>query len=300
MKFDLHMHSEQSSDGQLTVDELLDMAESKGLETIALCDHDSIAKVREIMAKGKERGIEVLPAIEITTNYKDSGVHLLGYGIDLDDPWICSLQAQSEKIMEDAFHTRVLKVTGKYGIDVDEEDIIRRAAGKNPWFTLMDTIFADPRAQEIEELHPYLKGGDRSDPAPVNFFWDKCQNGSDLYVPVEYPDLLDSIARVKEAGGVPIIAHPFKTFYHDEESLKEVQEGGAMGLEAYSNYHTTEQIEWYKDYAKEHGLLITCGSDFHGEKKPSIEMGEYHMSEDGTCYLEALKAAMEQMHKEQE
>ena len=84
MKFDLHMHSEQSSDGQLTVDELLDLAESKGLETIALSDHDSVAKVREIMAKGKERGIEVLPAIEITTNLGDSGVHLLGYGIDLD------------------------------------------------------------------------------------------------------------------------------------------------------------------------------------------------------------------------
>ncbi len=297
MKFDLHMHSEQSSDGQLSVDELLAMAKEKGLDTIALCDHDSVAKVREIIQKGKEQGIEVLPAIEITTNLGDSGVHLLGYGIDLDDPWITSLEAQADKIMNDAFHTRVVKVTGKYGIDVDEEDVIRRAAGKNPWFTLMDTIFADPKAQEIEELRPYLKGGERSDPAPVNFFWDKCQNGTDLYVPVEFPDLLDSIARVRAAGGVPIIAHPFKTFYHNEEALQKVQEAGAMGLEAYSNYHTPEQIEWYKDYANQHGLLITCGSDFHGEKKPSIEMGEYHMEEDGTKYLEALKKAMEQMKK---
>lgn len=297
MKFDLHMHSEQSSDGQLTVDELLDLAESKGLETIALSDHDSVAKVREIMAKGKERGIEVLPAIEITTNLGDSGVHLLGYGIDLDDPWIKSLEAQADKIMKDAFHTRVEKVTQKYGIDVDEEDVIRRAAGKNPWFTLMDTIFADPRAQEIEELHPYLKGGERSDPAPVNFFWDKCQNGTDLYVAVEFPDLLESIQKVREAGGVPIIAHPFKTFYHNEKALRKVQEAGVMGLEGYSNYHTPEQIEWYRQYANDHGLLITCGSDFHGEKKPSIEMGEYHMTEDGTRYLEALKAAMEQMKK---
>lgn len=297
MKFDLHMHSEQSSDGQLTVDELLDMAEEKGLQTIALSDHDSVAKVREITEKGKERGIEVLPAIEITTNLGDAGVHLLGYGIDLDDPWILSLEAQADKIMKDAFHTRVQKVTGKYGIDVDEEDIIRRAAGKNPWFTLMDTIFADPRAQEIEELHPYLKGGERSDPAPVNFFWDKCQNGSDLYVPVEFPDLLESIRKVKEAGGVPVIAHPFKNFYHNEEALQKVQEAGAEGLEAYSNYHDPEQIAWYRQYAKDHGLLITCGSDFHGEKKPSIEMGEYHMTEDGTHYLEALRAAMKQAEK---
>lgn len=297
MKFDLHMHSEQSSDGQLTVDELLDMAEEKGLQTIALSDHDSVAKVREITEKGKERGIEVLPAIEITTNLGDTGVHLLGYGIDLDDPWILSLEAQADKIMKDAFHTRVQKVTGKYGIEVDEEDIIRRAAGKNPWFTLMDTIFSDPRAQEIEELHPYLKGGERSDPAPVNFFWDKCQNGSDLYVPVEFPDLLESIRKVKEAGGVPVIAHPFKTFYHNEEALQKVQEAGAEGLEAYSNYHDPEQIAWYRQYAKDHGLLITCGSDFHGEKKPSIEMGEYHMTEDGTHYLEALRAAMKQAEK---
>ena len=71
--------------------------------------------------------------------------------------------------------------------------------------------------------------------------------------------------------------------------LKILFESGVDGIEAYSNYHTPEQNAYYENLAKEHHLLITCGSDFHGEKKPSIEMGEYGLEKDGSVWLEQFK-----------
>lgn len=291
-KFDLHMHSGYSSDGQLSCGQLVQMAKETGLETIALCDHDSMKGVREITEIAEGEGIEVLPGIECTTDMDGYSVHLLGYGCDADDPYLSGLSEMMEARSAAAFGKRVARLEEKYGIHVDREDILKRANGKNPWFTLIDTILLDPKIQAHPDFQPYLPGGNRCDPAPVNFFWDCCQKGSDLYVHVETPDFFDSIDRIHKAGGVAVIAHPFSTFFHEEERLQQAIEHGIDGLEAYSNYHTPEQTEWYRDFAGKHNLLITCGSDFHGEKKPNIRMGEYGMSEDGTCYLEALKEAM--------
>lgn len=292
VQFDLHMHSEISPDGQLSLEQLVNMAKDKGLDVISLTDHDSTAGVEEITRIAREKGIEVIPGIECTTDFDGDNVHVLGYGVNLDDEYLNSLAALLAKKAADCFGQRIDKLEAKYPIHVDRQDVIRRANGKNPWFTLIDTILLDPAIQNHPDFAPYLPGGDRCDPAPVNFFWDKCQRGSDLYVDAGYPDFYETVKKIQEAGGVAIIAHPFKTFFKNEEKLEKAIQAGVIGLEAYSNYHNDEQTGWYLDYARKHNLLVTCGSDFHGEKKPSIEMGEYHMHEDGTKYLQALKEAM--------
>ena len=150
-------------------------------------------------------------------------------------------------------------------------------------------MFNDPRYQDIPDFKDYIPGGKRSDPAPVNFFWDKCQYGSDLFVYVPMPDFVESVQRIHEAGGLAIVAHPFNTFYKNDEMFKVLLDAGVDGIEAYSNYHTPEQNVYYEKLAKEHHLLITCGSDFHGEKKPSIQMGEYGLDKDGSLWLEQFK-----------
>lgn len=292
--FDLHMHSEYSSDGQFDCKSLVQIAKEAGLKTIALADHDTMKGVREISEAAALEGIDVLPAIECSTDYDGFSVHVLGYGCQIDDPYFAALQQKQEKLSSEAFGKRIDKLEKKYGIHVDRDDILKRANGKNPWFTLIDTILTYPEIQNHPDFQPYLPGGERSDPAPVNFFWDKCQKGSDLYVHVPVPDFFETIKKIHASGGTAIIAHPFTTFFKQEERLQKALDAGIDGLEVYSNYHTPEQIAWYKDYAQKHGLLITCGSDFHGEKKPSIRMGEYHLEEDGSQYLQALKEKMQQ------
>lgn len=177
----------------------------------------------------------------------------------------------------------------KYGVEIDEEAILKEANGKNPWFVMCTHMFNDPRYQDIPDFKDYILGGKRSDPAPVNFFWDKCQYGSDLFVYVPMPDFVESVQKIHEAGGLAIVAHPFTTFYKNDEMLKILLDSGVDGIEAYSNYHTPEQNVYYENLAKEHHLLITCGSDFHGEKKPSIQMGEYGLNSDGSLWLEQFK-----------
>ena len=144
----------------------------------------------------------------------------------------------------------------------------------------------------IEDFKDYIPGGKRSDPAPVNFFWDKCMPGSDLYVKAYNPDFKMTIQKIHEAGGLAIVAHPYQTFYEHEERLQYALDCGIDGLEAYSNYHKPFHNTYYEDFAHKHNLLITCGSDFHGEKKPSIRLGEYGLTKDGTSFLETFLQAL--------
>lgn len=283
--FDLHMHSCYSLDGQFTPEELVEIADKKGLKVIALSDHDCVNGVPEMISFGQKKGIQVIPAIECSTIFHGYDVHLLGYGLDIHNPYFTSLQDCLKELNKDVFHIRIQKMIEKYGVEIDEEQVLRDSHGENPWFLMCTQLFTDPRYQEIEDFKDYIPGGKRSDPAPVNFFWDKCTMGNDLFVPVNNPDFIESIDLIHKAGGLAVIAHPFRTFYKQEDFLQEAIDGGIDGIEAYSNYHTPEQCLYYEEYAKAHNLLITCGSDFHGEKKPSIQMGEYGLEKDGSLFL---------------
>ena len=291
--FDLHMHSNYSADGQLSAQELIQMAKEKELKIVALSDHDTIAGVNEMIEAGKKEGIRVIPAIECSTKLGHYDVHLLGYGIDTTDPYFTNLQKKLKEKSSDIFHQRVEKLRKKYGVEIDEEQVIRDSKGKNPWFLMMSQLFEDPRYQDIEDFQDYLKGGKRCDPAPVNFFWDKCGYGSDLYVENSNPDFAESVKKIHEAHGIAIVAHPFKTFYKNEEMLQKLLESGVDGMEVYSNYHNPEQIAFYEAFAKENNLLITCGSDFHGILKPTIEMGEYGLKKDGQAFIQAFLERLE-------
>lgn len=280
--FDLHMHSAYSKDGEYPPHELISIAKKANLQVVALCDHDSIQGVNEMVNAGNNENIWVIPGIECSTLFKGNECHLLGYGIDLNEPYFKELTAKINQLTHDAFHQRVVKLLNKYPIEIDEEKVIKDANGKNPWFNMMNDIFSNPKYQDIEDFKDYLPGGKRCEPAPVNFYWDKCLPGTDLYVRVEYPSLEDTVKKIHEAGGIAILAHPFKTFYQNEELLNQAIEAGIDGLEVYSNYHETCHNEYYEQFAFNHKLLVTCGSDFHGKNKPAIKMGEYGLTKDGS------------------
>lgn len=290
--FDLHMHSDYSNDGEYTPKQLIECAKQKGLTTIALSDHDCMKGIDEMIALGAQAGIRVIPAMEFSTRFNDDfECHLLGYNFDYHQPYFTTLQAKQKKIFDEAFHERVRKLESVYPVKIDKEQAIKDSGDKNPWFLMCLRMFE--QYPEIEDFKDYIPGGKRCDPAPVNFFWDKCQKGSPLHVKVETPDFKETIRLIHEAGGIAVLAHPFNAFYHNEINLQKAIEFGIDGIEAYSNYHTPEQNEYYEQYAKEHGLIITCGSDFHGKNKPSIQMGEYGYTKDeGQEILDAFLAKL--------
>lgn len=273
--FDLHMHSNYSADGEFTPKELIQIAKDRHLKCVALSDHNCMLGVDTMIEEGKQAGIQVIPAIEFSTLFQpDIECHLLGYHFDYHKDYFTTLHEQTQKLSDDAFLLRVKKFKETYHIDFDEEKIIKDSNGENPWFMLCDTIFNDSKNADIEDFKDYRAGGKRSNPAPVNFFWDKCQKGSPLYVHVEYPSFKDTVQLIHDAGGIAVLAHPFATFYQKEALLDLAVSYGIDGIEAYSNYHEPKHNHYYADYAKKHNLLITCGSDFHGKHKPSIHMGD--------------------------
>lgn len=294
-QFDLHMHSCYSSDGELTPKQLIEQAEQAGLQLVALSDHDCVLGIDAMRQAGIKAGIEVIPAVEFTTLFdEDIECHLLGYGFDYKQPYFQMLHETTQQKMQAAFHQRVQKLEAVYPVHIDEQQILRDAQGENPWFLLCERMFQAPENAGIEDFAPYRKGGSRDDPAPVNFFWDKCQKGSPLHVHVDYPAFAETVRIIHEAGGLAILAHPFQTFYEREDRLEKAIICGIDGLEAYSNYHEPKHNAYYARYAKEHALLITCGSDFHGKHKPSIMMGCYgkvdHKEDILRQFLHALEA----------
>ena len=274
--FDLHMHSAYSNDGEFTPSQLIEMAAGKDMEAVALSDHDCMLGIDEMIEAGKKAGIKVVPAIEFSTLFEgEFECHLLGYGFDYKQDYFQNLHTYVKQLMNDAFHTRVEKLENYYSIKIDEKKILEDSKGENPWYLMCQRMFQDPANAHIEDFKEYRPGGKRSQPAPVNFFWDKCQKGSPLYVYVKFPAFRETVKRIHDAGGIAVLAHPFNNFYQREDMLKLAIESGIDGIEAFSNYHDAKQNAYYERYAKEHGLLITCGSDFHGKLKPTIEMGKY-------------------------
>lgn len=275
-KLDFHMHSNYSSDGEYSCEQLIHIARERGLEYIALCDHDQVVGVKQMQNEGRKYGIHVIPGIECSTLFDgEFDCHLLGYGIDVNASYFQTLHDRVKQLMEDAFYERVRKLETTYGLSFDIQKILTKAKGKNPWFALCDEMFQDPKNATIKDFKPYIQGGERSDPAAVNFYWDKCQKGSPLYVRVEFPSFQESVKEIHKAGGIAVLAHPFQHFYNNEKRIEQAISFGIDGIEVYSNYHSPKQIAYYHEIAKKYHLLATCGSDFHGSLKPSIKMGEY-------------------------
>lgn len=274
--FDLHMHSIHSRDGEKKEEELLEIALNKGLDLIALCDHNSVKGVETLIRLGKEVKIEVVPGIECDTLFEGYEVHVLGYDIDSKNEYFNKLEDEINKKMIASNKERMVLLNKVHGLQIDIDYMMKLCEGHlNPFMLVVDTLLEDPLLQDLPLLLPYRKGGSRSDTPNVNFYHDLCSVGTPCYVKVDYPSLEETVGHIKKAGGFAIIAHPFRNFYKQDELLERALKQGIVGLEVFSNYHTKEQREYYLQFAKNHNCVITCGSDYHGIFKPSIEMGDY-------------------------
>lgn len=284
--FDFHMHSNVSRDGEYTPTQLINMAKDKGLQYVALCDHNNYLGIDEMIEEGKKAEITVIPAIEFDTMFEGHEVHLLGYNIDYHDAYFKNLAKHIDTIMDDAMAERFAKFRENYGVQIDEKEVYAKTPeGENPFFTLVSLMLNDPANKDIADFQDYLSGGKRCDPSVVNFYWDHCSAGTKNYVEVAYPDFKKTVDIIHKTGGIAVLAHPWKTFYQKETLLNKAIAYGIDGIEAYSNYHEPLHNEYYETFCREHDLLITCGSDFHGRKKPNIQIGEYGYHKDNATQI---------------
>jgi len=277
MRIDLHMHSHYSCDGEFSPTELAVMAKEKGLDMVALCDHDSFEGVKEMMEAGKNNGVKVIPAIELTAQINEDITHILGLNINPDSTRFSRHKENFENIERNSTSELIKMFQKEFDFAVDFDEMLERCNnaiyGLVP---LVEELIRNPRYHKYDLVKPYLPGGERGDVALTNFYIDNCLKGGKFYIPLAIVSYQDIIEQIHQDGGIAIIAHPFNNFYQNYEYLDAMKKAGIDGIEAFSNYHNHEQNAWYYKYTKENGLLVSGGSDFHGAFKPTIQMGEFN------------------------
>lgn len=277
---DLHIHSNHSADGELTVQEIVAISKKLGLTTIAITDHNCVTGIEAAIDCGKQLNIEVIPGIEIDCVYRSVNLHLLGYYIDWEDKAFVELTQYLHE-QEMAAFPQMIKNLEDVGIKADADEIVKHAAGKVPCGELIaEVLLGKDNAKENPKLRPYLAGGERSNMPYLNFYRDFFAQGKAAYVPIRYMQLQEAIELVKKSHGIPVIAHPGDNLKNNLGMIDEIIHEGILGIEVFSNYHTPEQIQYFNDKAKVNKLQITCGSDFHGKNKPGISIGACH------CHIE--------------
>ncbi|MCK4746458.1 MAG: phosphatase, partial [Bacteroidales bacterium] len=178
----------------------------------------------------------------------------------------------------DAF-SEMIENLGKLGMHVEGNEVLEKANRKPPSPELIAEVLLSNPGGSSEQLEPYMKGGYRSDNPYLNFYLDFFAQGKPAHVKISYMDFKEAVDLVLGNGGIPIVAHPGFNYKGKEENASALLDMGAAGLEVFNNYHDRAQIDYFATLVQQKNALMTCGSDFHGKNKPSIEIGNYNFEE---------------------
>lgn len=258
---DLHTHS-TCSDGTYSVEELMDYAYAKNLSAIALTDHDTVKGLERADKYVKENypDMEFVPGIEFSTVNEGKDVHIVGLYVDYTDKEFLDT-------IDSMMNSRIQR-------NVKMCDKLRNEAGIDISYEVLAEMFPKTVITRAHFAKYMLEKGYVSSKQEVfdRFIGDDCP----YYIPRENITPEMAIEAIVKNGGVPILAHP--VLYHMSDAKLEALvvrliDAGLAGLEAiYSTYEAYEERQM-KELAQRHGLLISGGSDFHGDNKPSIDLG---------------------------
>lgn len=255
---DLHTHSTES-DGTLTPQELMQLASDIGLSAIALTDHDTVGGLSKAKPVAESLGIELVPGIELSTDYNGTEVHMLGFYIDDTNP------AFLKKLQEfiDSRNLRNEKMAfllQKEGFSITLEDLYREYP---------DSVITRAHFARYLVEHGYVK--DR-DTVFRKYLGDNCR----CYVPREKITPFEAIDLIHLGGGLAFFAHPILCHMNHDRLrffVRDLKEAGLTGMEAVYSMNSPGDERNMKKLAQEFDLLISGGSDFHGENKPYIHLG---------------------------
>lgn len=273
MRTDLHLHSDFSLDGEFSPEELAKICSRHGVTRASLTDHNCVRGTRRFMEAARQEGIQAVAGTELDCICREVDLHLLGYGVDVHD---VRYREAEEEILEQKRETsrERVRILREMGIRFEESRVWQLARdGIVTGEMIAEAALADERNRNLSLLEPYRPGGARAENPYVNFFWDFCSQGKAAFLPIRYPSFEKACRLIRETGGAAVIAHPANTVGRREELIQYMAQQGAEGLEVFSSYHNSGDIQYYRKLAKQYGLVMTAGSDFHGKTKPSVQPG---------------------------
>lgn len=254
---DLHTHS-LKSDGSMTPAEVVREAKKAGLAAIALSDHDTVDGLPEAIAEGEKIGVEIIPAIEFSVQSKTE-THILGYFIDYTNPKLIQMLKEVVDLRIERNHVTAQRLN-ELGFDITLEEV--RALAPNNF---------------VGRAHFARVLMDKGYTESVKEGFDKYMSvGKYAYCEKQRLTARNAVELITECGGISFLAHPHLTKLSDnelKEFLLELKSYGLCGVEGYYTDYTPEMQEKYQNMAKELGLLISGGTDFHAAMKPHISIG---------------------------
>ncbi|MBC9944497.1 PHP domain-containing protein [Leucobacter sp. cx-328] len=271
--FDLHTHS-VFSDGTTRPSEIAADVAALGLSGFALTDHDTIDGWEEAREAAAMHGIDFLPGIEITTKFAGRSPHLLGYGISPDDDELFDALA----VVRRARLTRASKMV----------DLI-----KKDFAITWEDVLGSEDARTVGRPHiadALVRAGYFVDRSAV--FAELLYPGSPYYIGTLAMDTAEAIRLVREAGGVPVIAHPAANRQSEAIPLADLAALAAAGLWGIELDHPENRAEWIPELrvgSAEIGLIPTGSSDFHGAGKPN-RLGDFTTPETTVAAIRKMTA----------
>lgn len=244
-RIDMHMHSTYS-DGIRTPAELINMAKTKGIASLALTDHDSIEGFPELSAAAGPAGVEVMTGVELSCEFNGKDLHVLGYGVDPGNTALQALLREFRGARERRGERIVEKLAGQ-GVHIDMARVMAKAG-----------LGALGRPHIAEAL---VEAGYVTDHAQA--FARYIGEGCAAYVDKYKMQPAQAVASIHAAGGLAFIAHP-GYYMEDFDAFLRLLDEGFDGVEVFHPYHIPPVITRLLALARDRGLLISGGSDFHG------------------------------------
>ena len=269
---DLHVHS-SCSDGTWSPEEIVSRSADLGLGAVSIADHDSIGATESSMAAGSRADTEIVPGVELSATHGGSDVHVLGYFFDAS----CAAFRDFVSFLKEERRKRAARIVGKLngmGLDLSMDHVLGIAGGASVGRPHIAEVLAEKGLVPNygEAFKKYLA-------------YD-----SPAYVPKYKISIGEAVEAIHGAGGLAFLAHPGLTGI-DRQVLEEGLSAGIEGIEVTHPRHTARQVQTLRAFCMKHGLLESGGSDFHGERRGEVELGDFTIPFD--CYARIRDAAGE-------
>ena len=268
-KIDLHIHS-TASDGSLSPGQIIEYALKKGISAVSITDHDTVDGIDAVFARQLPESIEFVSGVEISAafpaSFENSGsIHILGYGIATDNPDLNAILKKQQSARAGR-NPVIIDRLNDMGIPASLDSIVALSGKKEVARPhIADFLVKSGHAKDIDDAFDTFLG--RGKPAYAEKYKVSAEK---------------AISGIRSAGGIAVLAHPAlivknvsgkHTSNYLESLIETLVSYGLEGIEAYYPDHTGKQTDFLKHAAGKRNLLITGGTDFHGDMTPGIEMG---------------------------
>ncbi|NLY78271.1 MAG: PHP domain-containing protein [Tissierellia bacterium] len=244
MIFDLHVHT-NCSDGLLTPQQVIDIAIQKGINGIAITDHDTTSALEKAIAYSKDFNFKVIPGIELGCVFKGEEVHILGYFIDYKSKDIIEATEQLRQNRISRARKMVERINS-LGMDLTFEDVKEYAK---------DEFIGRPHIARSLIQKGYYNSMEE-------VFDELLERGKPAYIERKTLGLKETISLIHKVNGIAILAHP--GLIKDKDIIGYCIDNGIDGLEVIHSKHKEEDVVYLLDIGRKHNLILTGGSDCHG------------------------------------